>query len=85
MVSAALQRACYFELPSNKADWGVFIAKVQGEILILTSHVNDYTITGSSKALVKAFKAEIGSHFKITDLEPISWLLGMKITHDRNT
>jgi hypothetical protein len=68
----------------TNADWGVFVAKIGTHLLILASHVDDCTVTGSSKELVKAFKAEIGSRFKITDLGPISWLLGMRVTRDRD-
>ena len=67
-----------------EADWGVFVALIGAHILILASHVDDCTITGSSDNLIKSFKAEIGSRFRITDLGPISWLLGMKITRDRS-
>ena len=52
-------------------------------MLVLASHVNDCTVTGSSTKLIRAFKAEISERFKITDLGPISWLLGMKVTRDR--
>jgi len=53
-------------------------------MLILTSHVDDCTITGTSSELIHTFKDEIGSQFKITGLGPISWLLGMKVVHDRD-
>jgi hypothetical protein len=66
-----------------EADWGVFIVTIAHHILILVSHVDDCTVTGSSSTLIKAFKEEIGTRFKITDLGPISWLLGMKVTRDR--
>ena len=72
-------------LHHTESDWGVFVATIQSHILILAAHVDDCTITGSSKELVKAFKEEIGARFKITDLGPISWLLGMKVTRDRDT
>jgi hypothetical protein len=68
----------------TEADWGVFVAKIGAHLLILASHVDDCTITGSSNELVKSFKDKIGSRFKITDLGPISWLLGMKVTCDRD-
>ena len=55
--------------------WGVFIAMIAHHILILASHIDDCTVTGSSLTLIKAFKEEIGMQFKITDLGPISWLL----------
>ena len=52
----------------TEVDWGVFVACIGREILLLASHVDDCTITGSSKELVHSFKAEIGTRFKITDL-----------------
>jgi hypothetical protein len=71
-------------LKCTEADWGVFVATIGTHLLILASHVDDCTVTGSSRELVKAFKDESGSQFKITDLGPISWLLGMKVTRDRD-
>ena len=61
------------------ADWGVFYGWIGQDILVLASHVDDCTITGSSPELICSFKVEIGLHYKITDLGPISWLLGMKV------
>ena len=66
-----------------EADWGVFVANIAEHILILASHVDDCTITGDSLTLIKAFKHEISLRFWITDLGPINWLLGMKVTRDR--
>ena len=56
---------------------------VTKHILILTSHMDDCMVIGSSSEVIKAFKEEIGTHFWITDLGPISWLLGMKVTRDQ--
>ena len=66
-----------------KADWGVFITMIAHHILILALHVDDCMVTGSSSTLIKVFKEEIGMHFRITDLGPISWLLGMKVTRNQ--
>ena len=63
-----------------EADWEVFITMIAYHILILASHIDDCTVTGSSSTLIKVFKEEIGMCFRITDLGPISWLLGMKVT-----
>jgi hypothetical protein len=68
----------------TEADWGIFIACIGCEILLLTSHIDDCTVTGSSKELVHNFKAKMGTHFKITDLGPIHWLLGIKVTWDQD-
>ena len=65
-----------------EVDWGVFVVIVAEHILILASHVDDCMVTGSSLEVIKAFKEEIRTHFRITDLGPISWLLGMKVTRD---
>jgi hypothetical protein len=65
-----------------EADWGVFTARIGKDMLVLASHVDNCTVTGTSAKLIRAFKAEIGERFKITDLGPISWLLGMKVTRD---
>ncbi|KIN99446.1 hypothetical protein M404DRAFT_30492 [Pisolithus tinctorius Marx 270] len=65
------------------AGWGVFYGHIGSEILILASHIDDCTVTGSSPSLIRSFKQEISTRFKISDLGPISWLLGMKVTWNR--
>jgi len=67
------------------SDWGVFYAHIGRDILILASHVDDCTLTGSSCELMGLFKGEIQARYKITDLGPISWVLGMKVIRDRVT
>ena len=52
-----------------------YVAKIGTHLLILASHVDDCIVTGSSRELIKAFKDEIRSQFKITDLRPISPIL----------
>ena len=64
------------------ADWGIFYGRIGRNILVLASHVDDCTVTGSSPELIHLFKVEIGSCYKITDLGPISWLLRMKVAHN---
>jgi hypothetical protein len=39
-------------------------------------------ITGSSGKLISGFKREMNEKYKITDLGPAHWLLGIKITRD---
>ena len=65
------------------SDWGVFYTHIGHDILILASHVDDCTLTGSSCKLMGLFKNEIRARYKITDLGPISWVLGMKVIQDR--
>jgi hypothetical protein len=66
----------------SEADPAVFHAHVGNNIIILAIHVDDCTITSSSELLQNNFKARIGEKFKLTNLGPISWLLGFAITRD---
>lgn len=66
------------------ADWGIFYGEIGHDILVLASHVDDCTVTGSSPELIRLFKQEVSARYKISDLGPISWLLGMQVTRDRD-
>jgi len=65
------------------ADPGVFILIQGEERLMLAVHVDDCILTGSSKRLVTEFKGKINKCYVLTDLGPVHWLLGIKITRDR--
>ena len=66
-----------------KAYQAVFYIHAGKDILILAIHVNDCTMTGSSNDLIQSYKLKIKSKYDLTDLGPIHWLLGIKITWDR--
>ena len=72
------------KLTRAESNWGVFYLHIGHDILILASHVNDCTLTGSSPSCIKAFKEEIKAQYKILDLGPINWLLGMKVMRNRD-
>ncbi len=67
----------------SQADPGVFYARASEHILILAVHVDDCIFTGSSSKLVAQYKNKINACYALTDLGPVHWLLGIKITHDR--
>ena len=69
----------------TKADPAIFYVHSGNDIIILTIQVDDSTITGSSTILQQQYKAHISAKFDLTDLGPISWLLGLAITHDHAT
>jgi len=50
--------------------------------VILAVHVDDCLVTGSSQVLLDGFKTEINTKYKMTDLGPCKWLLGIKIDRD---
>jgi hypothetical protein len=66
----------------SQADPGVFIAKINKDILILAVHVDNCVFTGSSVTLITEYKEKINSCYAFTDLGPINWLLGIQVTHD---
>ena len=66
-----------------EADQAVFYIHAGKDILILAIHVDDCTMTGSSDDLIQNYKLKIKSKYDLTDLGPIHWLLGIKITWDR--
>ena len=41
------------------SDWGIFYVHIGHDILLLASHVDDCTVTGSSRELMELFKDEI--------------------------
>jgi hypothetical protein len=67
----------------NAADPGIFFARNNEQVTILAIHVDDCMITGSSGDLISKYKQRLHSHYSLTDLGPIHWLLGIKITCDR--
>ena len=63
----------------------MFIARVSGQILILAVLVDDCVLTGSSSDLISEYKQKLNSCYAPTDLGPVHWLLGIKVTRDHAT
>jgi hypothetical protein len=53
-----------------------------GERVILAIHVDDCLATGSNQVLVNEAKEGVNGKYKMTDLGPCKWLLGIKIIRD---
>jgi hypothetical protein len=66
----------------TEADHGVFVKKLPGDVIIAAVHVDDGMVTGSSRSLIDKFKVEMDKKYKLTDLGPANWLLGIKISRD---
>ena len=69
---------------ASSADPGVFLAKPGKHLLILAIHIDDCILTGSSPELIFQYKSKLNDCYALTDLGPIHWLLGIKITRDRS-
>jgi hypothetical protein len=67
-------------LKRAKANLGVFYTHIGGDIILLAIHIDNCVFTGSNIALLTEFKLKFVAIYKLTDLGPISWLLGIKVT-----
>jgi hypothetical protein len=59
---------------------GVFITRIDNNVLILAVHVDDCTLTGSSSRLIAEHRSKLDAKFLLTDLRPIHWLLSIQVT-----
>ena len=60
----------------------MFYTRLGKELLILAVHVDDCAMTGSCVKLILEYKAKLNSHYPLTDLGLVHWLLGIKVTCD---
>lgn len=72
-----------YGLKATKADPCVYTKRSQGDTLVILIWVDDIIIAGSNKRVVADFKAAISRRFKMKDLGPLEWILGVKIRRDR--
>ena len=68
---------------TTQVDPGVFLARVKEHVLILAIHVDDCIFTGDSAKLIAEFKNKLNKIYALTDLGPVHWLLGIKISRNR--
>ena len=63
-----------------EANHGVFYKYIGGDIIILAIHVDNCMVAESSAMLISKFKANMNKRYKLTNLGPANWLLGIKIS-----
>jgi hypothetical protein len=51
-------------------------------LLMLVVHVDDCSMMGNSPKLIALYKRKLNNHHTLTELRPVDWLLGIKVTHD---
>lgn len=66
----------------SRIDHSVFYRSRTTQVTIVTILTNDMIVSGNSTEAVASFKAGMGTHFELTDLGEIHWLLGFKIRRD---
>ena len=74
----------YLGFCTTQADPGVFLAHVEEHILILTIHFNDCIFTGGLAKLIAEYKNKLNEVYMLTDLGPVHWLLGIKISRNQS-
>ena len=72
----------HLKFSRDDVDQAVFFRREEKSVIVVLVHVNDCTITASSMALIKDFKARTSHHVEITDLGELHWLLGIEVKHD---
>ena len=63
------------------SDYGIFINHTTGTLIAL--YVDDILITGPSREDISKVKAALNAKFRMTDLGPCAYYLGMTVTRDR--
>jgi hypothetical protein len=69
---------------TSQADPGVFHARVEDHVLVLAIHVDDCIFTGDSAKIIAEYKEKLNQIYALTDLGPVHWSLGIKISCDQN-
>lgn len=72
-----------WKLTRCRSDYCLYYANTNGKVLLVGVYVDDLVITGNDPALIRTFKADIATRFKITDLGELKWILGMEVERDR--
>ena len=65
-------------------DPGIFHTRARDETIVLAIHIDNCIITGCSQAIINKCKFLLNTCYSLTDLGPIHWILGIKVTHIRD-
>ena len=76
--------ACMIALGFTRftTDLCIYKRRVVGDCLFVAIYVDDLIIAGSSLSIINTFKEELKSRFKMKDLGPIHYCLGMEVRQD---
>ena len=80
-LDSALQSMGFSKVKCDNAIW---VYKRQDAHIILPVYVDDMTIVAKHKSQIMHVKSELMKHFKLRDLGPTSFLLGVLIERDRS-
>ena len=66
----------------SSVDPGVFYVHIGEHLLMLVVHVDDCGMTGDLPKLIALYKRKLNDRHMLTELRPVNWLLGIKVTRD---
>ena len=66
-------------------DHCVYIWKCYDELTILSLYVDDILLSGNNPDMMSKTKSFLSSSFKMKDMGLATYVLGIKITRDKNT
>ena len=70
----------------TETDHGVFVKRwTDGRMVVVAVHVDDCLTAGSNQRLLDEFKKTVNEKYKMMDLGPCKWLLGIRIERDLTT
>lgn len=79
---ALTQALTELDFKRSEADHGLFFKEEDGHLVILAIHVDDCLMTGGSVELNAKVKRDLNAKYKLTDLGPANWLLGIRINRN---
>ena len=65
-----------------ESDRSIYVYVKDGVLLVIPVFIDDITLASNSQKKIDSTIKELESHFKLRNLGPTSWLLGIKITRD---
>lgn len=68
----------------SQIDRAVYFKQIEDEHTIITVSIDDMAVTSKHLEHIEKFKHQLHKHFEITDLGELTWLLGLKIEHNRS-
>jgi hypothetical protein len=75
---------CSLGFKKIKSDASVWVFDREGVRIIVPVFVDDMTLVSKSKEKIAWLKEELKKHFKLRDLGPTEFLLGVKVDRDRS-
>lgn len=68
----------------STSDQSLFIRHLDGTVTYLLLYVDDIILTGSNVGYINSLIVQLNRHFKMKDLGPLHYFLGVEVAHDHH-